>query len=160
MRLRLAVLGGLALALAGCGSAVSPGNSPSGTNGAIGSATQRSPTTPFPSTTPVAPAGNVLTDANNRATVTVATGARLTIDLTSEPGAYAWDRPRLTGAGLRLVSVAGGYPARGPMMAVLLATSPGTVMVSSVGDFPCLHSRPVCALAVRSWTIQVIIRSK
>lgn len=160
MRLRLVVLGGLALVLAGCGSAVSPESSPSGTTGATGSPTQRSLASPPPSTAPVTPTGNVLTDADNGATVTVATGARLTIDLAPEPGAYAWDRSRLTGAGLRLVSVVGGYPARAPMQAVLLAVSPGTVIVSSDSDAPCLHQRPMCAMAVRIWTIRVIVKAE
>src|SRR5215469_10477383 len=149
VRLRLIAVAGLALVVAGCGSVASPGSSPTGTPTSIGAPTQRSLATPLPSRTPVKPAGNVLTAADSGATVTLAVGQRLTVDLEPGPGAYTWDRPQVTGSGLMLVSVIGGYPDHGPMRAVYQASSPGTAVVSTVSDAPCLHQSPRCAISQR-----------
>jgi hypothetical protein len=149
----------LALVLAGCGTAAGTGNGASST-GTIGPPAQRSLSAPSPSSAPATSAGNVLTAADTGARVTLVTGQRLTMDLAPGPGAYAWHRPRLTGTGLRLLSVTGGYPYHGPMRAVFLATGPGTAALSSVSDMPCLHERPRCLVAQRLWTATVIIRAK
>ena len=90
----------------------------------------------------------------------MAVGKQLTVDLAPGPGAYAWDRPRLTGSSLQLVSVAGGYPTRGPMQAVFLAVAQGIAVVSTVSDMSCLHTRPRCLVAQRVWTATVIIQPR
>ena len=159
-RLRMVAAAALALVLAGCGTAAGTGNGASSSTGTIGPPAQRSLSAPSPSSAPVTSAGNVLTAADTGARVMLVTGQRLTIDLAPGPGAYAWHRPRLTGSGLRLLSVTGGYPYHGPMRAVFLATGPGTAALSSVSDMPCLHERPRCLLAQRLWTATVIIRAK
>ena len=159
-RLRMVAAAALVLVLAGCGTAAGIGSGASSSTGTIGPPTQRSLSAPMPSSAPVTPAGNVLTVADTGATVTLVTGQRLTMDLAPGPGAYAWHRPRLTGTGLRLLSVTGGYPYHGPMRAVFLATGPGTAALSSVSDMPCLHERPRCLVAQRLWTATVIIRAK
>jgi hypothetical protein len=159
-RLRMVAAAALALVLAGCGTATGTGSSASSSTGTIGPPTQRSLPAPSQSSSPVTPAGNVLTAADTGARVTLVTGQQLTVDLAPGSGAYAWHRPQLTGSGLRLLSVTGGYPSRGPMRAVYLATGPGTAVLSSVSDMPCLHGRPRCLVAQRLWTATVIIEAK
>ena len=159
-RLRMVAAAALVLVLAGCGTAAGIGSGASSSTGTIGPPTQRSLSAPSPSSAPGTPAGNVLTAADSGATVTLVTGQRLTVDLAPGPGAYAWHRPRLTGSGLRLLSVTGGYSYHGPMRAVFLATGPGTAVLSLVSDMPCLHERPRCLIAQRLWTATVIIRPK
>jgi len=73
----------------------------------------------------------------------------MTVDLAPGSGVYAWDRPQLIGSALQLVSAAGGYPSRDPMQALFRAVSPGTAIVSSLSDAPCLHARPRCMIAQR-----------
>ena len=158
-RLRMVAAAALALVLAGCGTAAGTGNGASST-GTIGPPAQRSLSAPSPSSAPATSAGNVLTAADTGARVTLVTGQRLTMDLAPGPGAYAWHRPRLPGSGLRLLSVTGGYSYHGSMRAVFLATGPGTAVLSSVSDVPCLHERPRCLVAQRLWTATVIIRAK
>ena len=158
-RLRM-VAAALALVLAGCGTAAGTGSAASSSTGTIGPPAQRSRSAPSTSSAAVTPAGNVLTAADTGARVTLVTGQRLTVDLAPGPGAYAWHRPRLTGSGLRLLSVTGGYPSHGPMRAVYLATGPGTPVLSSVSDMPCLHARPRCLVDQRLWTATVIIQAK
>ena len=156
-RLRMVAAAALALVLAGCGTAAGTGSAASSSTGTIGPPAQRSLSAPSTSSAAVTPGGNVLTAADTGARVTLVTGQRLTVDLAPGPGAYAWHRPRLTGSGLRLLSVTGGYPSHGPMRAVYLATGPGTAVLSSVSDMPCLHERPRCLVAQRLWTATVLI---
>ena len=155
-RLRMVAAAALVRVLAGCGTAAGIGSG-AASKGTSGPPTQRSLSAPSPSSAPGTPAGNVLTAADSGATVTLVSGQRLTVDLAPGPGAYAWHRPRLTGSGLRLLSVTGGYSYHGPMRAVFLATGPGTAVLSSVSDVPCLHERPRCLVAQRLWTATVII---
>src|SRR5215472_5901838 len=159
-RLRMAAAAALVLVLVGCGTAAGTGSDASSSTETIGPPTQRSLSAPLPSSTPITPAGNVLTAADVHARVTLVTGQRLTVDLAPGSGAYAWHRPRLTGSGLRLLSVTGGYPSHSLMRAVFLATGPGTAVLSSVSDTPCLHERPRCLVAQRLWAATVIIRPK
>ena len=159
-RLRMVAAAALALVLAGCGTAAGTGNGASSSTGTIEPPAQRSLSAPSPSSAPATSAGSVLTAADTGARVTLVTSHRLTVDLAPGPGAYAWHRPRLTGSGLRLLSVTGGYPYHGPMRSVYLATGPGTAVLSSVSDVPCLHERPRCLVAQRLWTATVIIRPK
>src|SRR5262249_46247319 len=126
-RLRMVAAAALAVVLAGCGTAAGTGSAASSATGTIGPPEQRSLSAPSPSSAPVTPAGNVLTAADTGARVTLMTGQRLTVDLAPGPGAYAWHRPRLTGSGLRLLSVTGGFP------------SPGTVPAASPHTHPVTH---------------------
>jgi len=157
-RLRMAAAAALALVLAGCGTVAGTGSGASSSTGTIGLPTQRSLSAPSPSSASVTPAGNVLTAADTGARVTLVTGQQLTVDLAPGAGAYAWHQPRLTGSGLRLLSVTGGYPSHGLMRAVYLATGPGTAALSSASDMPCLHARPRCLVAQRLWTATVVIQ--
>ena len=156
-RMRAAAVASVTIVLTGCGTVVGTGGAAPGPTTAMRPPVHRSLSASSPSASPI-PVGNVLTVANNGATVTVATGQQLTVDLAPGPGTYAWDRPQLTGSSLRLVSVAGGYPSPGPMRAGLLAESPGVTIVSSVSDLPCLHTRPRCLVAQREWWARVIVR--
>ena len=150
----------LMLVLAGCGTAAGTAGGTSSSIGVIGPPTQRSLPAPSPSSAPVMPAGNVLTAADTGATVTLMTGQRLVVDLAPGPGAYAWQRPRLAGSGLRLLSATGGYPYHGPVRVAFIATGPGTVALSSLSDMPCLHQRPRCLVAQRLWTVTAIIQAR
>jgi hypothetical protein len=158
-RARVVAAAGLVL-LAGCGTAAGSGStSPAPTTATIAPPAQRSLLAPSPSTAPATPPGNVLTAADSGETVGLRTGQRLIVDLMPGPGAYAWDRPRLSGSALRLVSAAGGYPDHGRMRAVFLAAGPGTAVLSALTDMPCLHTRPRCLIAQRVWTVRVIVRA-
>lgn len=158
LRLKMATAAALTLIVAGCGTAAGTGSAASSSRGTIGPPVQRSLSVPPPSSHPPTRAGGgVLTVADTEATVTLMVGQRLTIDLAPGPGAYAWREPRLAGNGLRLLSVTGGYPSRGLMRATLLATSPGTTVVSSLSDMPCLHEHPSCAVAQQRWTATVVV---
>lgn len=154
----------LALVLAGCGTAgsagIGGGASTPATSATIGPPVQRSPTKPPAPTSSTTPLGNVLTAADDGATVTLVVGERLTVSLAPVAGAYAWDRPRLSGSALRLVATTGGYPSAGLVQALFLAISPGTATVSTVSDMPCLHAQPRCLVAQRLWTSYVIVRSR
>jgi hypothetical protein len=157
-RVRVVAAAGLVL-LAGCGAAAGSGHtSPAPTTATIAPPAQRSLLAPSPSTAPATPPpGNVLTAADSGATVRLRTGQRLIVDLMPGPGAYAWDRPRLSGSALRLVSAAGGYPDHGRTRAVFLAAGPGTAVLSASTDMPCLHTPPRCLIAQRVWTVRVIV---
>jgi hypothetical protein len=162
---RVVAITSLAL-LAGCGSAAgsgaAPGPSPA-TATVIGSPAVGSlpaaPTATESASPTVSGPGHVLTAADSGAVVALRPGDKLTVELLPGPGVYAWDRPLLTGTALRLVSVAGGYPARGPMLASFVAAAPGAAGVSASSDLPCLHSRPRCLPAQREWAVRVIVGS-
>jgi hypothetical protein len=158
-RMSTAAVASVTIALTGCGSVVGTGGAAPGSTTTMRPPVQTSMPAPSASASPM-PAGNVLTAASNGATVTVATGELLTVDLAPGPGIYAWDRPQLAGSSLRLLWMAGGYPSRGPMRAGFLAVSPGVTVVSTVSDMPCLHTRPRCLVAQREWWARVIVRSR
>ena len=163
---RIAAMASLAL-LAGCGAAAGPGAA-SGPSPATATVIESPAVRSFPaepaatqSASPtISGPGHVLTAADSGAVVALRPGDNLTVELLPGPGVYAWDRPRLTGTALRLVSVAGGYPARGPMLASFLAVRLGTAEVSASSNLPCLHSRPRCLPAQREWAVRVIVHSK
>ncbi len=170
LRTRMLPIASLAL-IAGCGAQAGSGAAPPATtppasaSAATTSVGQPRTVTPSPAqpSPPTSPAvfgpGRVLTAADSGATVTLRAGNHLTVDLAPGPGVYAWDRPRLTGSTLRLVSVTGGYPSRRPVLAVFLAVRSGTAALAASSDLPCLHSRPRCLPAQREWMVRVIIRS-
>lgn len=154
----MAFVAALAVVLAGCGTAAGIGHTPV-TATTIGPPSLRSLAPHSPVATPAVSPGTTLTAADDGVTVSAVTGQQVTVELAPGPGVYAWDRPRLTGAALRLMSVTGGYPSRGPVRAILLAVTPGIAVVSTVSDAPCLHTRPRCSLAQRVWTARLIVRS-
>lgn len=159
LRLRMAAAAALALVVAGCGTAAGTGNAASPPRGTIGPPVQRSLSVPPPSSHPATRAGGVLTVADAGERVMLRVGQRLTIDLAPGTGVYAWHGPRLAGDGLRLLSVTGGYPSHGLMRAALLATGPGTIVVSSFSDMPCLHEHPSCLVAQQRWTATVVVQA-
>jgi hypothetical protein len=161
---RMVAIAGVALMLAGCGTAAGAdaahaGSSPSSSNSAIGPPVQRSIERPPPQGSPATASGSVLTAADDGSAVFLVPGQRLAVELAPGRGVYAWDRVRLTGSALRLLSVAGGYPGRGVMVEVFLATAPGTTALSTVSDVPCLHARPRCLVAQRGWHARVIVQA-
>lgn len=150
--------------LAGCGTAVgsgaASGTSPATTAVAETPTVRSFPAEPTATRSPlptISGPGHVLMAADSGAMVALRSGDNLTVELLPGRGVYAWDRPRLTGTALRLVSVAGGYPAHGAMRAVFLAVRPGTADVSASSDLPCLHSTPRCLPAQRVWAVRVIV---
>jgi hypothetical protein len=63
----------------------------------------------------------------------------------------------MDGAALRRASASGGYPRRGPALATFTAVTPGRVKLHSITDAACLHSRPACMLAQRTWQVTVVV---
>jgi hypothetical protein len=98
-----------------------------------------------------------LTEADNGATVVLTDGQSASVVLGG--GQLAWDRPRVTGAALRLVSASGGYPGGMPARATVRAVQAGTATISSISDAACLHAVPACEIAQRGWLVTVIVRS-
>lgn len=98
-----------------------------------------------------------LTEADNGATVVLTAGRSVSVVLGG--GQPAWDRPRVAGAALRLVSASGGYPGGLPARATVRAVQAGTATISSISDAACLHAVPACEIAQRPWLVTVIVRS-
>ena len=156
-RIRMVAVAGLVVVLAGCGTVAGTGSTASTT--VIGPSAHGPLPTPSSSAAPAAtPVGNVLRVADSGATVTLAVGQRLTVDLAPGSGASAWDQLRLTGSALQLVSATGGYPSHDAIYAVFLATAPGTAVLSSASDLSCPHAHPRCLVAQRVWRATVIVR--
>jgi hypothetical protein len=58
---------------------------------------------------------------------------------------------------LRPLTLTGGYPTREPVIAVLMAVSPGEVVLSSSTDFACLHETMPCSMPQREWMLSVTV---
>jgi hypothetical protein len=71
--------------------------------------------------------------------------------------ALSWHLPAATGRAVRRISASGGYPGHQPARATFLATWPGRAVLSSFDDIACLHARPSCAVAQRSWRVVVFV---
>ena len=71
--------------------------------------------------------------------------------------ALSWHVPAATGRAVRQTSASGGYPGHQPARATFLATWPGRAVLSSFDDIACLHARPSCAVAQRSWRVVVFV---
>jgi len=69
----------------------------------------------------------------------------------------SWHVPNVSGRAVRRISASGGYPGHQPARATFLATWPGRAVLSSVNDIACLHARPSCAVAQRSWRVVVFV---
>jgi hypothetical protein len=96
-----------------------------------------------------------LTVLSNGRTVRLFRGQSVTVVL--RDAGLSWHVPAATGTAVRRTSASGGYPGRQPARATFLATSPGRAILSSVDDIACLHARPACAVAQRSWRVVVFV---
>ena len=96
-----------------------------------------------------------LTAASNGTTVRLFRGQSVSVVLRGN--ALSWHVPAATGKAMRRTSAGGGYPGRQPARATFLATWPGRVVLSSFDDIACLHNRPPCAVAQRSWRVVVFV---
>ena len=96
-----------------------------------------------------------LTAVRNGTTVRLFRGQSVSVVLRGN--ALSWHVPAATGKAVRRTSAGGGYPGRQPARATFLATWPGRVVLSSFDDIACLHTRPPCAVAQRSWRVVVFV---
>jgi uncharacterized membrane protein len=71
--------------------------------------------------------------------------------------ALSWHVPAATGRAVRRTGASGGYPGHQPARATFVATWPGRAVLSSVNNIACLHARPSCAVAQRSWRVVVFV---
>lgn len=113
------------------------------------------PATSTASTTPRARTPVSLTAASNGTTVRVFRGQSVSVVLRG--AALSWHVPDATGRALRRTSASGGYPGHRPARATFVATWPGRAVLSSLNDIACLHARPSCAVAQRSWRVVVFV---
>lgn len=105
--------------------------------------------------TPQARTPGPLTAASNGTTVRLFRGQSVSVMLRGT--ALSWHVPAATGRAVRRTSASGGYPGHQPARATFLATWPGRAVLSSVNDTACLHARPSCAIAQRSWRVVVLV---
>jgi hypothetical protein len=96
-----------------------------------------------------------LTAVSNGTTVRLFRGQSVSVVLRGT--ALSWHVPTATGRALPRTSASGGYPGHQPARATFLATWPGRAVLSSVNDMACLHARPSCAIAQRSWRVVVFV---
>jgi hypothetical protein len=96
-----------------------------------------------------------LTVVSNGRTVRLFKGQSVTVVL--RRGGLAWHVPAATGKAVRRTGASGGYPGRRPARATFLAASPGRAILSSFDDIACLHARPSCEIAQRSWRVVVFV---
>ena len=96
-----------------------------------------------------------LTAVSNGTTVRLFRGQSVSVVLRGT--ALSWHVPAATGKAVRRISASGGYPGHQPARARFLATWPGRAVLSSANDAACLHARPSCAVAQRSWRVVVFV---
>jgi hypothetical protein len=96
-----------------------------------------------------------LTAVSNGTTVRLFRGQSVSVVLRGS--ALSWHAPAATGRAVRRTSASGGYPGHQPARATFRATWPGRAVLSSVDDIACLHARPSCAVAQRSWRVVVFV---
>ena len=96
-----------------------------------------------------------LTAVSNGTTVRLFRGQSVSVVLRGT--ALSWHIPAATGTAVRRTSASGGYPGHQPARATFLATWPGRAVLSSFDDIACLHARPSCAVAQRSWRVVVFV---
>ena len=102
-----------------------------------------------------------VTTSDDGATVVIVPGQTITVVLSGQ-GMGKWNRPRLGGSALgvlRQVSASGGYPSSAPARAAFRAVRVGTEAILSATNARCLHARPPCAIAQRSWRVKVVVRT-
>jgi hypothetical protein len=126
---------------------------------ACGTERQASPSHPAQSTSstaaPRARTPVSLTALSNGTTVRLFRGQSVSVVLRGT--ALSWHVPAATGKAVRRTSASGGYPGHQPARATFLATWPGRAVLSSIDDIACLHARPACAVAQRSWRVVVFV---
>jgi hypothetical protein len=105
--------------------------------------------------TPQARAPVTLTAASNGTTVRLFRGQSVSVVLRGTP--LSWHVPAATGRAVQRTTAGGGYPGRQPARATFVALWPGRAILSSVNDTACLHTRPACAIAQRSWRVVVFV---
>jgi uncharacterized membrane protein len=96
-----------------------------------------------------------LTAVSNGTTVRLFRGQSVSVVLRGS--ALSWHVPAATGRAVRRTGASGGYPGHQPARATFVATWPGRAVLSSVNDIACLHARPSCAVAQRSWRVVVFV---
>jgi hypothetical protein len=96
-----------------------------------------------------------LTAVSNGTTVRLFRGQSVSVVLRGS--ALSWHVPAATGRAVRRTSASGGYPGHQPARATFVATWPGRAVLSSFDDAACLHARPSCAIAQRSWRVVVFV---
>ncbi len=98
-----------------------------------------------------------MTEPDNGRTVHLHIGQRLRVVLGGR--GEQWHIPASRGPSLRLAAASGGYPSGHTATAVFLAVQAGTALVTSMTDYPCLHSQPPCMIAQRVWSVRVVVKS-
>jgi len=130
-----------------------------GTVAACGTEQQASASHPAVSTASTATSGArtpvSLTAVSNGTTMRLFRGQSVSVVLRGT--ALSWHVPAATGTAVRRTSASGGYPGHQPARATFLATWPGRAVLSSINDTACLHARPSCAVAQRSWRVVVFV---
>jgi hypothetical protein len=96
-----------------------------------------------------------LTAVSNSTTVRLFRSQSVSVALRGT--ALSWHVPAATGTAVPRTSASGGYPGHQPERATFLATWPGRAILSSFDDIACLHARPSCAVAQRSWRVVVFV---
>jgi hypothetical protein len=96
-----------------------------------------------------------LTAISNGTTVRLFRGQSVSVVLRGT--ALSWHVPAATGGAVQRTSASGGYPGHQPARATFTATWPGRAVLSSFDDIACLHARPSCAVAQRSWRVVVFV---
>jgi hypothetical protein len=110
------------------------------------------PPAPVPPAAPTLVSPTVLTQQPYGAVVKLKVGEQVLL----EPG-IDWARPTITGVGLRMVAVSGGYPSLQPLKATLLAVAAGTAHIEDYTDAACFHETPRCLRATEELNFTVVI---
>lgn len=111
---------------------------------------------PAPPPSPTLHAGDIATNADNGALLTLAVGEQALIELAPDPLGN-WVTPTASGPQVRVTKRAGGYPGGDPLTATLTAVSAGTVLVVAGSDAPCFHTRPPCLRSQAQWIVTVTV---
>ena len=94
---------------------------------------------------------------NGTISLSTGTGSGPSVSVVLPGAAVSWHVPVASGRAVRRTSASGGYPGHHPARATFLATWPGRAVLSSVDDIACLHTKPPCAVAQRSWRVVVFV---
>jgi len=95
-----------------------------------------------------------LTEADSGSTVTVKVGQTVAVSLGAD-----YRPTTVSGPALVLVSTSGGYPTGQPLAESYRAQATGSVDLSTMTDYACLHTTPRCAVPQRLWRVHVNVVS-
>ena len=95
-----------------------------------------------------------LTEADSGSTVTVKVGQTVAVSLGAE-----YRPTTVSGPALVLVSTSGGYPTGQPLAEYYRAQATGSVDLSTMTEYACLHTTPRCTLPQRLWRVHVNVVS-